>query len=248
VLVVIVGGVYELTKSNSPSPVPPTPVAATHVAAPVLTPLESLLARVSANALAEKSVRTTVTDASGRHRTVTYRDDDAVNGGIQRISSRGGHVVARVVGPTTYFTGNRQGLTKLLGLTSAQASQVRGHWVALTKGQRGYASVTDGITLASSLAESGLKGPLHRLPVRVRHGQRVFGIRGTPTGAGMPRRIRATLWIRVGAHPLPVEFDQRGPHFSTIVRLSRWGRAVQVKAPARAIVETNPSAAGTPTT
>lgn len=83
------------------------------------------------------------------------------------------------------------------------------------------------------MKEIRLVGPLTRLPTRTRDGQRVFGIRGKPTGSHVPASATATIWITTGPTPLPVEYVTRAPHETFTVTLTRWGdAAVSVQPPA----------------
>ena len=79
------------------------------------------------------------------------QDDARSAAAVQRVREDGGHVTIRVIGPTTYFTADRGGFIKFFGLTASQAQQVRGLWVPLVPGEPGYTSVTEGVTLPSTL-------------------------------------------------------------------------------------------------
>lgn len=233
-LVLIVAGAgYELTKSHSSSP----PAVATPVVAPApathLT-LAAALAQAMANGLAENSVHVTARSVTPSHGALLVTQDDAVTGGVQHISAKSiGHVTIRVIGPTTYFTADRRGFIKFFGLTASQALVVRGLWVPVVQGEQGYASLTDGVTLSSTLSQMKLAGRLKRLPEQTRDGQRVYGIRGIATGQGSPPHTISTVWITVGAHPLPVEADESSTKGTSVARLSHWGRPVTMQEPAR---------------
>jgi hypothetical protein len=231
-VLVVAGGAYELTKSPSstPSAAAPSPVVSGKPATPQT--LAGVLAQVGSNALAEKSASETVRDVSGKSGVVRYADYSGLTDGIQRISLGAGHSTVRVVGTTTYFNGDRTGLMKFYQLSAAQAKQIGDKWVPLVAGQSGYTSITVGITLVSTLNEVRLVGPLHRLPSRIKDGQHVFGIEGTAVGGGQPKGSRGTLWISVGAHGLPVEFDSAAKGNTEVVTFSRWGHTIAVSPPA----------------
>jgi hypothetical protein len=229
--VLAAGAGYELTKPHSAAPAPSARPFITP--RPAATSTDSLLAKVMANALAQHTVHMLNKTVSPKHGVAIFSDDDGVTSGVQRISIFGGHVDVRVVGPATYFTGDQVGMTKYMGFSASQAEQVHGQWLSLVAGQPGYESVTAGVTLASALNELGLADPLRQLPPRTRHGQRVFGIQGKPTGDGTDHSARATLWITAGRPSLPVEYDVTTAGSTATIRLSHWGRAVNVQAPLR---------------
>jgi hypothetical protein len=229
-LVIVAGiGGYELLKSpTKSSPAAPPVVAAKPGAA---SPLSTVLAQVMANATAQKYVHDDATLKAPKHPALAYADDDGVTGGIQRISiANGGSATVIVVGSTTYLSGDRLGLAKLFGLNPTQVTQVLGHWIRLVPGNPEYAAVTDGITLAATLKEIELSGPLTRLPQRTLHGRQVFGIRGALAGGTIPG-AHATVWISVGNHGLPVEFVAAGAKTTETVRFSHWGHPVIAHAP-----------------
>jgi hypothetical protein len=236
VVALIGAGGYELTKSGSSQPTVAPASAVTSSAAPTAhkpstLPAATSLHQAIADALAKQSVRIVVKDRSAKHGQAVYHDDDASNGGIQRVSTHGGHVTIRLVNGVTYASGDQLGLTGYMGLSPELAAAVGPRWLSLSPGELGFAQISRGITLASSIHELGVGGSLRRLPVRRRDGRQVVGIAGTGTGKGVPKSARATLWISVGSDPLPVEFDARSGKTSEQVRLSNWGERVHVSTP-----------------
>jgi hypothetical protein len=239
-VLVLVGGGYELTRSHHS-----TPAAALAKPIAIATPaprgviawhqptatLQGTLVAAMANALEENSVHVVITNRAQGHGVSVSSQEDGVTDGVQRVTAGRGRVVIRVVGTTTYFTANRIGFIKYFRFTPAQASEVRGQWVPLTQGEPGYASVTDAVTLSSMLQELAIGAPFKRLPTRVIDGQHVFGIQGKATGDGEPAHTRGTVWIRVGVHPIPVEFTVITKKFSTIARLSDWAAPINVPVP-----------------
>jgi hypothetical protein len=234
-VVVVAGAGYELTRPHgTKTAAPAQPAVVAPPAAPQITTLHgaaALLANATANALAAKSAHVDVRTVVPKHGVVTYSDDDAIDGGIQRVRAGGGHATVLVIGATTYVTADRVGFIKYFRMSASQARAIRGQWLPLVPGQPDYTSVTEGVTLASTLQEIGIAGPFKRLSVRTKDGQRVVGIQGHATGDGTPKGVRATLWISVGAHGLPVEYDELGAKASMTARFSHWGRAVTLTTP-----------------
>jgi hypothetical protein len=231
VLLIVGAGGFELMKSHSTNPPPVAkPVGANK---PATAPsLAALLSLVMGNAQEQRFVHADVTLRSPKHPTLVYSDDDGVTGGVQHVTiAGGGSALVLVIGSTTFVTANRVGLTKFFGLKPHQVTRVLGHWIRLVPGNPEYTSVTEGITLASTLKEIALTGKLTRLPERTLHGQRVFGIQGAVSGSGLEGG-HATMWVTVGQHGLPVEFDAAGATTTESVTFSRWGRPVIAHAPA----------------
>jgi hypothetical protein len=199
---------------------------------PLTSSLQGSLEAVMANALAEGSAHIVFRNVAPKHGVSISSQNDGLTDGIQRERVGKARIVIRVVGSTTYFTANRVGFIKSFRFTPAQASEASGQWIPLTSADPGYAPVTDGVTLSSMLQELAISAPFKRLPTRMLDGARVFGIQGRATGDGAPPHTRGTLWIRLGVHPLPVEFTSGAKNkFRTVAVLSRWGRAVNVVAP-----------------
>jgi hypothetical protein len=200
-----------------------------------VNPLDATLRAATADAIAAHSVHVDMRNVSKEHGTAVFSQDDGSTSGVQRISIYGGHVTVEVAGSSTWFTGDRPGLLKYMQLTPTQVSQVLGHWVALSPGQPGYAAVTSGVTLPSVMQNIGIVGPLRRLPATQKAGQRVYGLRGRPADPGFSPGAITTLWITVGPHPMPVEFDAHDAGTSTRARFSHWGERVAVQEPSTAL-------------
>jgi hypothetical protein len=234
VLVVVGAAAYLMMRPGSITQAPTAPVVAAGGATAI--PPAASLALMTSAALATGSVHAQITSRENG-RTVRMSQDVRATSGVQRIRAAGGHALVRVIGSDTYFTADRAALLGYFQVTATSASKLAGRWVHLTPGHPGYRPVTTGVTLRSVLQEMKLAGPLTRLPARPRHGQLVFGIRGIPTGHGVPPHATATMWITVGKTALPVEYDAAAPnHDRTVVRMSRWGRAsAAIRPPGRSV-------------
>jgi hypothetical protein len=225
------------------APQPSTPVTPGLTAAPT-TPsspaipgtkttqhaLRSLLANTLAKAVAQHTVHSVARNVSKKGTSV-FVDDDARNGGIQRISIYGGHIQIRVVGSTTYFTGDRRGLEKYFSFSATEVTALGKQWIPLVSGQAGYKAVTAGVTIASTLSEDRIIGHLRREPDKTLDGQRVLGISGRATGPGAPHHADATMWINTTTG-LPVEFDAANGDQQLTQTFSAWGRPIRLESPA----------------
>ncbi len=200
---------------------------------PAKTDPRALLARAFADALAQGSVHAVARNVSKKTGTAIFDDYDAKTGGIQHISIYGGRVTVRVVGPRTYFTGDKRGLTRYMGFTPDEVAALHHQWLRLVAAQAGYKAVTAGVTLASTLREDRVGAPLRLLPQRTVDGVRAVGVRGRAVGDGAPRHAIATMWISTGNHPLPVEYVARYRRVRLTQTFSDWGKAVPLAAPAK---------------
>ncbi|HVT20553.1 MAG TPA: hypothetical protein VHE57_04090 [Mycobacteriales bacterium] len=193
---------------------------------------KALLARAVANALAQGSVHTVARNVSDKVGKSVFDNYDTRTGGTQHITIYGGNLHVRVVGPTTYFTGDKRGLTRFFGFTAAEVAVLDHHWLALREGQAGYKVTTAGITLRSVLHVDRIVGRLRLLPAQVRDGVRVVGVRGRAGGHLYGKHATATMWIDAGAQPLPVRFVVTSPHARSVQTFSEWGKPVRVDPPA----------------
>ncbi|HVT63714.1 MAG TPA: hypothetical protein VHD81_01005 [Mycobacteriales bacterium] len=191
---------------------------------------KSLLAKARANALARRSVHAVARFVT-RHGTAVYDNRDALHHGEQHLTIQGGHITIRVVGSTTYYTGDKRGLVRFFLYTPRIAAAIGRRWVPLIAGNRGYRVLTDGVTLGSLLDNERIVGRLQMLPQRRVDGVRAIGIQGEGAGGGVRKHSVATWWISTGEHPLPVEFDASTTSSQLTQTFTDWGRPVHVKRP-----------------
>lgn len=235
---VAVGG-YELLKPGPAVPVAtPGPAAITVFPSSPASPpatvargsLPALVNATFANARRQGSVRVVNQYRSPKHGVVTYEQVDGLTSGVQRITAFGGWVTVRVIGSNTFVTGDQRGLTKYMSLSASVARQIVGHWLNLVPSDSAYAAVTEAVTLPSLLDEVSITGVMRRVPARTLGGQRVFGVRGYPSGHGQAHNKPAIVWISTARH-LPVEFDLTAKGTTERVRFTHWGAAVNVPVP-----------------
>jgi hypothetical protein len=210
----------------------PTPTSSSLDAAAKAAQREAktLLKLAMANALKKRSVHAVARFVTKRG-TAVYDNRDALHRGVQHLTIQGGHVVIRVVGSTTYYTGDKRGLVKFFGYGRKVAAVIGPRWVPLIVGNRGYKILTEGVTLGSLLRNQRVVGPLRMLPERVIDGITAVGIQGEGAGGGVRKNSIATWWVSTGKHPLPVEFDATNRHSHLTQRFSEWGEPVHVKRP-----------------
>jgi hypothetical protein len=208
----------------SPPPVTPAQADAEHHTA------KALLKRAFANALAERSVHAVARFVT-KHGTAVYDNRAAVHRGVQHLTIRGGHVTIRVVGSTTYYTGDKRGLIRFFTYPPRIAEIIGHRWVPLIAGNRGYRILTEGVALGSLLHNARVVGPLRMLPARVIDGIDVVGVQGEGAGNGVRKHSTATWWISTGPNPLPVQFDASTANTHLTQHFSDWGKRVRVQRP-----------------
>jgi hypothetical protein len=196
---------------------------------------KALLKAALANALAQGSVHavTRYVSKAKHRRTAIFDNHNARRGGVQHLTIYGGHVDIRVVGSSTYYSGDRRGLVKFLLYKPKAAKALGDRWVRLQAGERGYQVLTEGVRLASLLHNERLVGPLRKLPQRVIDGTAAIGIQGRGIGDGVPPHSIATWWITTGPNPLPVEFDAANGKTGLVQTFSDWGKPIRLKPPRR---------------
>jgi hypothetical protein len=229
-----------LPATQSPPVAPLTTPSAAPASPPVPTspgttsagsPLAEQLAATFTRAIAQHTVHSIARDSSPKIGSAVFDDYDGVRVGDQHISIYGGHVEVRVIGSTTYFNGDKAGLTKYMGFSDQEVQVLHGQWLTLVAGQAGYQSVTEGVTIASTLDEDKMAGPLRRLPDKTLDGQQVFGISGHGTGGDSPAKGQATMWISTTTG-LPVEFDGSSGKSQLTETFTDWGKPIHVQTPA----------------
>lgn len=196
------------------------------------TPSESL-AKAFARALAQGTVHSQARTTSTTGATTTFDNYDGEHVGEQHITINGGHLEVRVIGSTTYLTGDAKGLA----VYGVDARQLHGQWLPLVAAQRGYGSVTAGVTLASALDADKIAGPLRREPDKTIDGQPVYGIAGHGDGANSPSGSASTIWISKDTG-LPVEFDATTATTTITETFSDWGEPIHVATPSNVFGQT----------
>jgi hypothetical protein len=225
--------VTPLTMPPSAAPITPTPhgIQTTPTSPPTpTTGLAEHLAKTFRLALTQHTVHSVAHNVSKKQGTAVFDDYDGVRVGDQRISINGGNVEVRVIGTTTYLTGDAKGLA-IYGITPREVRVLHGQWLPLVAGQAGYQTITAGVTISSTLQADELSGTLTKDPTKTLNGEQVYGISGDGTGAGSPKGSRATMWVSEQTG-LPVEFDAANKNTKISETFEDWGKALHIETPA----------------
>jgi hypothetical protein len=194
----------------------------------------ALRASILAAARAQHSVHWSAKDVVGNV-LVTSGADVTADAGIQRVHFQLGTQKSRVeivvINDTAYVQGDATGLELNLGLTKAQATQYAGQWISIPKGDKLYATTSEGDTVGSLVDAITPHGRLSSIATKV-HGARVIGVRGI-SGTGK-KKTAEVLVTRATGKRLPIESDSftPGTGYADHTTFSKWNEPVHVQAPA----------------
>ncbi len=208
-------------------------LSATAEAAGVAAPTASSVLSAAKSAIGKQSsVHLEVRSSSGSGSVEEeLRADLAKTSGIETISEGTGTVVIKVTPTSAYLSGDSSGLTKILGLTAAEAKKVGRDWVTLKSGTSQYK------TLATSISVSSVGSILPpakgtRVFTPAPAAKKVYTLKwDTAATSSAPALVSSLTLSAVGA-TLPVEeiTTASGAGKQTVV-LSKWGEQVLVSAP-----------------
>ena len=165
--------------------------------------------------------------------TVTIAGDAALDRGRQSItftkSGRTGHATVLVVNNTAFIKGDAFTLTNYMQISGTLANK----WLSLAHTAPAFKSVAEAVRLGSTLSELKMSAPLQIVPGRTIARTPTVGIRGKlPQGS---LTSSATLYVRAGATPLPVEqISTEANGASDVITFDHWKEKVVVVAPSTA--------------
>jgi hypothetical protein len=163
-----------------------------------------------------------------------YRDEAGPRSGSQDLSINGTNTESEILDNVAYFKAGATVLTKFLGVPAAKADRVANQWVAFSRADSRYATISDGLTMSSALEKFLPVAPLSQIASTAFEGVAQVMIKGSAPvtfGAGT-----ATLLVTLGSDPLPILLSERhGTDSSLQVGFLRWGVPVRSTVPAGAI-------------
>lgn len=157
--------------------------------------------------------------------------DVGVAGGTETIREGAANLAVRVTPTFAYVSGNSSGLTKLFGMSSADAKELGTKWEAWKVGTSQYASLKSDLTMKSvSALLPKAKGT--RVSSGIRQGEALHVLTWTtPATASVPK-LSNTLAISANAPTLPYSKSATAPGGTKITTtLSTWGENVVVHVP-----------------
>ena len=152
--------------------------------------------------------------------------------GLEAISEGGASVMIKATPSYDYFTGNAAGLTKIFGLSSANARKVGKKWVSLKAGTSEYSSLQSGATI-SSVTGVLPKAKGTTLTSEILGGVRYYLLRWKVAATGSAPALSYSLTMSSRALPMRETALGAGGSSETI-SLSHWDEHVVVHPPAAA--------------
>ena len=191
----------------------------------VLTAAKSAIGHQTSVHLA---VRSTTTSSSVEE---NLQADLGKTSGIESISEGTETVMVKLTPSYAYLSGDSSGLTKIFGMTAAQAKQVGRDWVSAKAGTNQYKDVAISLTI-SSLAGilPAAKGTQLYKPAPP--SKKLYTLKWATAATSSEPALTATLTLSAVGATLPVEETTTavGEGKQTL-DLSKWGEHLVVKAP-----------------
>ncbi|HEX4433310.1 MAG TPA: hypothetical protein VH012_00675 [Acidimicrobiales bacterium] len=151
----------------------------------------------------------------------------------QSVTMGQGSISILVIGGISYVKGNADGLENLVGLSSSQATEANGQWIAFSTDNTAFAPVVEGVRSADLAKELALKAPLTLGKARTLHGEAVDAIDGTQAFGKKSQHV--VLYVRAKGTHVPVEEDSVNAKGQTTdaehITYSKWGERVRPEAP-----------------
>ena len=235
-------GLHPTGRTELPCGVPVTKQAHESAAVAKNTSAEtSLVAAIKKAIVAQGSVHLDVKGyQKGTKAAVeTAAWDVGMTSANESITEGKGAVTIRVTPKAAYFSGNATGLTKIIGLSSAQTKKVGPRWVELKAGTSQYkgfagaetfSALPDGVLPPSTTSVKLSSGTLD--------GGRVDVLTWRVAATGSTEALAEKLVVPATARPLPLtEVTSAGGDSRTNL-FSKWGLRFPVPVPApRSIIE-----------
>ncbi|MGH9107002.1 MAG: hypothetical protein ACRDZX_14455 [Acidimicrobiales bacterium] len=152
--------------------------------------------------------------------------------GVETISEGSQRVMIKVTPAHAYLSGNSSGLTKIVGLTAAEAKRVGKDWVSVKAGTSQYKELATSMTL-SSVAGVLPTAKSTRLYLPASPGKKLYTLKWDTAATSSEPALASTLTLSAVGATLPVrETTTAAGGGKETVALSKWGEHVLVSAPA----------------
>ena len=178
----------------------------------------------------QTSVHLEVTSGSGSAEE-KLKADLGKTSGIETISDGSESVVIKVTPTDAYLSGDSSGLTKILGLTSAEAKKVGSDWLTLKAGTSQYKTLATSVTVSSvgSILPPA-KGTHLYAPAPPT--KKFYTLKWSTAATSSSPALASSLTLSAVGATLPVlETTTALGAGKQTVSLSKWGEHVLVSAP-----------------
>jgi hypothetical protein len=169
--------------------------------------------------------------------TLVESGDAGPASATQTVTMGQGTISILVIGGISYIKGNSAGLESLAGLSSSQAGEAAGQWIAFSTNNTAFAPVVEGVRSTDIAKELALKAPLSLGKTRTLDGESVEAIDGTQSFGKKSQHV--VLYVRARGTHVPVEEDSvnsKGQHTDAEhIIYSKWGEQIRPKAPTATI-------------
>ena len=169
--------------------------------------------------------------------TLVESGDAGPASATQTVTMGQGTISILVIGGISYIKGNSAGLESLAGLSSSQAAEATGQWIAFSTNNTAFAPVVEGVRSTDIAKELALKAPLSLGKTRTLDGESVEAIDGTQSFGKKSQHV--VLYVRARGTHVPVEEDSvnsKGQHTDAEhIIYSKWGEQIRPKAPTATI-------------
>ncbi len=194
----------------------------------------ALLNAAGSAMVSQGSVRVTLVGRSRGQSTASERSVLEMDGSTssERIEEPNAHAAIIVTKDGAYLSGDRNGLTTLLGLNAPEAKQAGSHWIEVPKGSKEYAALAAANAI-TALPASVVPGASDSVTVgsRFQNGRLLKSITWRGRVKNTSKALTETLELTSGAHPLPLRETTTAAGYRQTVLFTRWGQPVTVTAP-----------------
>lgn len=200
------------------------------------TPLKpyALMKLVVADADAQAAVRVTTT-AKMSGLKIDEVTDAGRNVGRQSITlSKLGYsntVKVIFVKGRLFVKGDASILTSYLGLDQGTANELAGRWFGIPKSSGYYAQVSEGLTIATGMAEVTMTNAVTKGPAAKLNGALVDVLKGSSVKTSLEPSFKEVLYVSTAVKPLPVQVTQIVQHSLGTIVFSNWNEKFDVTAP-----------------
>jgi hypothetical protein len=157
--------------------------------------------------------------------------DLAKTSGVETISVGSEAVMIRVTPTNAYLSGNSSGLTKIVGLTAAQAKKLGTDWVSVKAGTSQYQGLAGSLTV-SSVASVLPAAVGTKLYTPAPPAKKLYSLKWVTAATSSAPALANTLTVSAIGATLPVrETATASGGSKETVALSKWGERVAVSAP-----------------
>lgn len=189
---------------------------------------------VIASANAEQSVRYMIS-ATISGKQLLFNTDVGRNTGRQRITlteaGKSKTVLVELIAGALYVKGDEQILTTFLGISTSTSTRLANKWFTIPKNNAAFATVAQGLTLSSLMAQVAMTKSVTALPAAVLSSEKVDVLTGTSVKTALEPAYSETLYFRAAGNPLPFEVTQTFQGTLATILFSHWNETINLTAP-----------------